>query len=382
MGRTMRQRRAVAGGHICLDITPMIAGGKREYIEEYLKPGKLINVEGAKVHTGGSVGNTGLAMKLMGIDTKLMGKIGEDAFGKMLLSIISQYQAEDGMIVDSGATTSYSIVLAIPGIDRIFLHHAGANDTFSCSDIDFKQLDGVDLFHFGYPPIMKKMYQNNGEELKNLLQKVDQMGVVTSLDLAFVEESSDAGQQDWETILSRALPYIDFFVPSIEEIYYMLDREKYQECLEKSGKGDITENLSIKEDIEPLARKLVDMGANNILLKCGAPGLYYRTTGEHELKRIEDKLHQKMPGWANRTGFENSYLPKQILSASGAGDTTIAAFLASVLKGYTLEHSLQFATATGASCVASYDSLSGIVPLEKLRKIIDTGLEKQQLIRA
>ena len=70
----------------------------------------------ADVHTGGAVANTGLAMKLLGADVSLMGKVGEDAFGDMILNILDGYDAKEGMIRDKESTTSYSVVLAIPGI--------------------------------------------------------------------------------------------------------------------------------------------------------------------------------------------------------------------------------------------------------------------------
>lgn len=89
-------------------------------MDKILEPGKLIDVGAADIHTGGAVANTGLAMQKLGIDTKLMGKIGDDALGKTILSILESYHAAEGMIVDADATTSYSIVLAIPGIDRMF----------------------------------------------------------------------------------------------------------------------------------------------------------------------------------------------------------------------------------------------------------------------
>ena len=42
------------------------------------------------------------------------------------------------------------------GVDRVFLHDPGANDTFCAGDITEEMLDGIDHFHFGYPPLMKK----------------------------------------------------------------------------------------------------------------------------------------------------------------------------------------------------------------------------------
>ena len=129
------KKKVIAAGHICLDITPIFPGKKNKLLTDVLAPGKLLNVGEADVHTGGSVANTGLAMKILGADVTLMGKIGDDAFGGMVSSILNKYDAGDGMLVTAGESTSYSVILAVPGIDRIFLHNTGANDTFCAEDI-------------------------------------------------------------------------------------------------------------------------------------------------------------------------------------------------------------------------------------------------------
>ena len=64
-----------------------------------------------------------------------MGKTGRDAFGDIVEETLRSYGAHQGLIRDSEASTSYTVVLAIPGIDRIFLHHPGANHDFSAADI-------------------------------------------------------------------------------------------------------------------------------------------------------------------------------------------------------------------------------------------------------
>lgn len=76
------------------------------------------------------------------------------------------------MIVRKGVGTSYSVILAPAGIDRIFLHCSGANDTFTLDDIDLEKVKGANLFHFGYPSLMRKMYIDGGKELVRLLKAV------------------------------------------------------------------------------------------------------------------------------------------------------------------------------------------------------------------
>ena len=69
---------------------------------------------------------------------------------------------------------------------------------------------------------------------------------------------------------------------------------------------------------------------------------------------------------------------EKVVSGTGAGDTTIAAFLAAVLDGKSWQDALHLATATGALCVQTYDALGGILPLEEVQKLIDSGWEKQK----
>ena len=172
----MKKNRIIAAGHICIDIAPIFAEGKGHDITKILMPGKLVEVDAADIHTGGSVANTGLAMKKLGADVSLMGKVGDDEFGRMILGILDQYKAMDGMITDKESSTSYSVVLAIPGIDRIFLHNPGANNTFTKEDLNFDLIKEAGLFHFGYPTIMQKMYEDGGDELAAILKAVKEYG--------------------------------------------------------------------------------------------------------------------------------------------------------------------------------------------------------------
>ena len=120
-------KKIISAGHICLDITPVFPAGKQydslssllqyDSLSSLLVPGRLVQMEAADVHTGGSVANTGLALKLLGCDVTLMGKVGDDSFGMMIQSILSRYGA-GGLLVDPGSSTSYSVVLAVPGTVR------------------------------------------------------------------------------------------------------------------------------------------------------------------------------------------------------------------------------------------------------------------------
>ena len=367
------KKKVIAAGHICLDITPVFPDKKVSRLSEILSPGRLIQMGEADVHTGGAVANTGLAMKILGADVTLMGKIGTDAFGEMVCNILRQYDAEKGMILSDQESTSYSVILAVPGIDRIFLHNPGANHSFRASDIPQKALEEAALFHFGYPPLMKSMYEHDGEELVEIMKRAKAAGAATSLDMAAVDPDAEAGSADWEKILERVMPYVDFFGPSVEELCYMLDKKRYTEWQERAGGRDITEMLNIEKDVKPLGKQCMEFGAKVLLIKCGTPGMYYKTADKRTLMNIGSRAGLDLNSWAGREGFEKSYVPECILSGTGAGDTSIAAFLTAMLEGYPLEKTLQLSAATGASCVAVYDALSGLKSFEELEKKINAG---------
>ena len=104
-----------------------------------------------------------MALHRLGLETRLLGKIGNDWIGRGILEILRSHgpRLAAGMLVVPGEQSSYTIVLNPPGVDRIFLHCPGANDTFSAADVTSGRLGSARLFHFGYPPLMRRMYRDS-----------------------------------------------------------------------------------------------------------------------------------------------------------------------------------------------------------------------------
>jgi len=371
-----KKRKVLIAGHICLDITPAFRHPPVERLTQILAPGKLIHVGQPDIHLGGAVANTGLAMDFFGINVRLAAKIGQDSFGQLVQRDLDSHSCEAILTFDESAGTSYSIVLAVPGVDRVFLHDPGANDTFCAADITDDMLNDIDHLHFGYPPLMRRMYEDDGKELTAIFRKAKAKGITTSLDMAAVDPNSPAGNADWKTILSKVLPLVDFFAPSAEEIGFMLDPKRYSQWCNQAEGRDITEILSIQEDIAPLADELIRLGASVVLIKCGASGLYYQTAGQALIYPLCELLNLTPSKWIELHGFERSYSPERIVSATGAGDTCIAAFLAAVMRGFSLKKCIRLAAAAGASCITAYDALSGLLPFDVMQQKIQAGWPK------
>nr|WP_170312154.1 carbohydrate kinase family protein [Paenibacillus sacheonensis] len=368
----------VVAGHICLDVIPTIHELK-DGMGALLVPGKLVDIGAARISTGGAVSNTGLALHRLGMSTKLMGKIGDDLFGSAIGSVLRGYGDElaDGMIVASGEYTSYTIVINPPNIDRIFLHCTGANDTFAAADLQAEQLEEARLFHFGYPPLMRRMYENDGEELANLLSLAKGQGLTVSLDLAKPDPSTPAGQADWRMIFVKALPYVDVFLPSFEEILYMLKRDLYEELAAKHGSDllPLAEGPLLRE----LAGELLDMGAAIVVLKLGEHGLYLRTTDDAErMAALGKGAPASAEAWRNRELLAPCFAV-DVAGTTGAGDCTIAGFLAGLLKGLEPEEALIGAVAVGACNVERADATSGVPSWEAVQARIAAGWSKRSV---
>ena len=95
----------------------------------------------------------------------------------MILSELERYGADSKtMIVREDIGTSYTVILAPAGIDRIMFHCSGANDEFVLDHIDLDRVKQANLFHFGYPSLMRNMYIDGGKELCRLLKAVHELG--------------------------------------------------------------------------------------------------------------------------------------------------------------------------------------------------------------
>ncbi|HRD17902.1 MAG TPA: carbohydrate kinase family protein, partial [Candidatus Marinimicrobia bacterium] len=292
----------VAAGHTCLDLIPAFTiEGEVEKMTDVLVPGKMINMGECVIAGGGPVTNAGVSIRRLGVKTELIGKVGNDDFGRLVLDWYEKNEGHlKGIKMVDGESTSYTIAICIPGIDRFYLHHCGANDTFGYDDMDFDLVGRAKLMLFGYPPWMRKIYENTGAELTKILKKTKELGTTTALDLSLPDVDSYAGQVDWKAILTDWVPLSDIMVPSAEELFYFLYKDKFLEKRDKLGhKETVLDQMTVKE-ISTMGRDLIRMGAAIAMIKCGSRGLYIYTAGQERLKKMGAAGCDDLENWANR----------------------------------------------------------------------------------
>lgn len=368
----------IIAGHICLDIIPTLSE-RKDGVDSLFAPGKLVNVGPALIATGGAVSNTGIALHRLGSKVKLMGKIGDDPFGRTVVEVLQRYHPSlsEGMIVTPGEHTSYTMVINPPHVDRIFFHFTGANDTYTADDVKVKDLQHAKLFHFGYPPLMRSMYVDDGDQLSKLLSLAKSNGLTVSLDLAMPDPDSHSGQANWKTILSQVLSYTDVFLPSFEEIVFMLHHDLYKQWMLESRDGNLLPYAS-GSFLHTLSDELLTLGVAIVAIKLGEHGLYVRTTGQQQRLLTMGACApstDEVRNWVNRELITPCFRV-DVAGTTGAGDCTIAGFLMGLLQSLSIEKTVQLAVGVGACSVEKADAASGVPTLEQLQKRINCGWVK------
>ena len=361
----MKKYDAVIAGYTCVDLVPAFKKGEKfNSITDVFKPGKLIEIDGLDFMLGGIVANTGLAMKKFGKKVFLNGLVGDDFMGIIVKESLKKCEVLDGLATTNQASTAFGIVLAPAGIDRFFLESPGCNQIFDIEHINFDAVAQSRLFHFGYPPLLERFYLNEGTLLAEMFDKVQKLGVLTSLDFSLPDSESESGKVNWLAVMQKVLPFTDIFVPSIEEAMQILMPAKYAEI-------QSIENYKFPlEVIKEVGRKAVELGAKIVLIKAGEQGAYL-TTGDGASLNNSNCVYLSK-NWCDCDIWCDAFLADEtrIINANGAGDTAIAAFLTAILNGEEPANALKYATIAGRNNLYCHDIYSEIADWSDMTKEI------------
>ena len=274
--------------------------------------GKQALVERMELHAGGCAANTGISLAKLGVRTSVIGKVGSDGLGDFVLGRLCAAGCEVGGVRrDEVASTSSTMALVHSDGERSFLHHFGANATLCEKDIDYESLTSAKIVMIAGALTLTLL---DGEPTARLLKRAKVSGQVTALDIVW--DAKDL----WMSRLACCLQYVDFFFPNLSEAKMLAPGI---------------------DDVEKIADFFLERGVGTIVIKMGECGSYAKT--------------QK------GVTILTPALKVDALDGLGAGDAFNAGFLASTLKGESLEESLKFASAVGATCVRELGATTGVL---------------------
>lgn len=288
-------------------------------IDQFPEKGKLALFDELGIHAGGCANNTAIALARLGISAGAMGKVGTDAFGDLILKMLTDNGVDTaGMQQDPSSNTSFTFVAVASDGERTFYHYIGANGELCEADLDWEVIKRAKILHIAGALVMPNF---DGAPVANVLRKAKTLGITTSLDTAY-----DATGK-WMETLEPCLPYVDMFMPSIVEAQHL------------TGISDAREIAQFLRD---------NYGIHTIAIKMGENGSYVSTP---------------------ETEHSEPAYPVDVVDATGAGDAYVAGFLAGTIMGWDLKATAELASATGAACVTAIGTTDGIQNLEETLKI-------------
>ncbi|MFH0796235.1 MAG: sugar kinase [Candidatus Omnitrophota bacterium] len=277
--------------------------------------GKLLLVDEIELHNGGCAVNTAIGLARLGIRAGVVGRVGEDGFGKFLKERLdSEGVSTAGLRMSAGERTSATAVMVSPAGERSFLHFLGANQNFCAGDFETKIFKDYRIIHLAGILLTPKL---DGEPAAMILRQARESGLVTSLDTAW----DSTGR--WLKAVGPILPFTDLFLPSLEE----------------------AKMLSGLDKPEAIADFFLKAGVKVVALKMGSAGSYFKSAAGEE-------------------GLVTVY-PVEVKDTTGAGDAFVAGFLAGYLFGWSLQRVVQLANAVGALAVCKMGATSGIRSLDE-----------------
>jgi len=306
-------------------------------VEAYPDKGMLSTITSITQAVGGSVSNTGIALKKIdgNLRVNAVGRIGDDDSGRYVLSVLKRNGLNvDGVKISKNSNTSFSDVITVSGTgERTFFHYRGANAEFCPEDVDVNGLD-CEIFHIGYIMLLDVMDAFEGDitKMAKLLDNVRKRGVKTSIDV--VSESSG----DFNRTVTAALPFADYVI--INEI----EAGNVTGIRPRDDNGKL-----INESIKAMMSDILSRGVHEkVVVHCPEYGFCLDKSGRF-------------------TSVPSINLPKGFIKGSvGAGDAFCAGCLYGIYSGWNDENILTFANLVAVSCLSEKDSISGIRSAKEL----------------
>ena len=284
--------------------------------------GVLSPVDSIELYSGGNAMNVAINLKKLGVSSALVGMIGKDMFGEFLKSCLEKNNVSIASVkATDKVPTAASVLLISDEGERSFWHCEGANGVLSIDDIDFDIVKKSNIVFVTGTYLMNTF---DGEQTVDFLKQCKRLGKTTVLDVCWDSKGR------WGKILNPAFPYIDIFMPSIDE----------------------ARQISEEENVFKMAEKFMDRGAGSVVIKCGSDGCYVKESKTHD--------GYMMPAFKGISAVDTT----------GAGDSFCSGFLAALSKGLDFKNCALIGNAAGAHCVMDRGATTGMKSYKEICEFI------------
>ncbi len=272
--------------------------------------GNVEFIEEIKMTVAGTAGGTVVDTGKLGLRSLAVGAVGDDEKADWIILTLALRRVDtSAMQRIKGVPTSATILNIRPNGERPALHVRGASDYLDVPASMYDQVFDASIVHLGGTGLLKKL---DGPASLLLLQEAKRRGCIVTFDLI-------AANADTAKIVKPLLPYIDYFMPSIEE----------------------AKDLSGQRTAEDCAQYFIDLGASCCVFTLGGDGAYYAHKNGERLVSPAYEI--------------------DVVDTTGCGDAFDAGFIAALHHKMDVETSLRFAQTAAGLVATGLGSDAGIV---------------------
>ncbi|MFT3801911.1 MAG: sugar kinase [Burkholderiaceae bacterium] len=290
-------------------VTEIPAGQGRALIDEI------------RLTVAGTAGGTVVPCARLGLKALAVGAVGTDEKADWVLNAM-QREGIDISLMErmAGVPTSATILPIRPDGSRPVLHARGASARWRISPKVQQAACRSKVLHLGGVGSLLAM---DGEPSVALLRDAKAAGCITTLDLIQAHGKTLA-------LVEPLLPYVDFFMPSIDETHALLGTDDPTAC----------------------ARYFIEKGAGACAISLGENGSFIMT---------RDGRHFTVPA------FEVT-----VRDTSGCGDAYTGGFIVGLVRDWDLLDCARLATATAAIVATGLGSGANLVSFEETVRAMNT----------
>jgi sugar/nucleoside kinase (ribokinase family) len=275
-----------------------------------------------RITPAGTAGGTSVDLARLGARVIALGAIGRDLPGDFLVSALEAEQVDPRLLVRrDGVQTSCTILPIHPDGSRPSWHVPGANSTFTVDDVAWDALADCDAVHVGGLTALPGL---DGEPAARVLAHAHDHGALTTADCLGVRGD------DPLSVIAPCLPHIDVFMPNEGEALAIA--------------GDA--------DAGAAARRLHDLGARCVIVKCGPDGCLVR---DADGERV-------IPGHQ-----------APVVDTTGCGDAFCAGVIVALCAGWGIDDAARLGCATGALNLRGLGSDAGARDVDEALHFLAAG---------